>query len=202
MGCFDVPSLPPSSAENKRKVVEKKSGVAPVKPTLYYVQPFSDISTQHSNFVFNELKKVCPNLRLLPATKLPKTAYYKPRNRYRADSLINWLSQRTQANTVVIGLTSKDISTTKGSHADWGVMGLSSPLGKTCIASSYRLRPSIVKSELFQVAIHELGHSEGLAHCPIPTCYMRDAEGGSAKVEETGFCQSCKKVLVSKGWTL
>lgn len=50
--------------------------------------------------------------------------------------------------------------------------------------------------------IHELGHTQGLPHCPIKNCFMRDAEGKDVLNEETGFCKSCKTVLIRHGWNL
>jgi archaemetzincin len=129
-------------------------------------------------------------------------AYYRPRNRYRADSLIHWFNRTTPAGYVTLGLTSKDISTTKGSHEDFGIMGLGNRPGNACIASSFRLSNGNKAEELFKVAIHELGHTQGLPHCPNRYCFMRDAEGGNTTGEEKEFCPECKQRLISKGWKL
>ena len=131
-----------------------------------------------------------------------KCFFYKPRNRYRADSLIRFLRDGTPAGEVSIGLTDKDISTNKGNIADWGVKDLGFCPGKACIASSYRVAKNNKKEQLYKVAIHELGHTEGLPHCPVKTCLMRDAEGQNPTNEETGFCSSCKNFLLKKGWKL
>lgn len=164
------------------------------------IQPFSDISKTEREYVLAELKKVYPYVILQPAIVLPKSAYYPPRNRYRADSLINFLGRSTPAGHVTIGLTSKDISTDKGIYADWGVMGLGFCPGNACVASTFRLTKSVKLMQLFKVAIHELGHTQGLPHCDVKSCFMRDAEGRNPTNEEVGFCQKCKALLVSKGW--
>lgn len=95
-----------------------------------------------------------------------------------------------------------DISTSKGEIKDWGVMGLGYCPGKSCVASSFRLSAQKRQQQFFKVAIHELGHTQGLAHCANKTCLMRDAEGSNYLNEETGFCENCKAVLVKKGWKL
>ena len=77
-------------------------------------------------------------------------------------------------------------------------MGLGFQPGKACIASNFRLRD---KKNFFKVALHELGHTTGLPHCPEKTCFMRDAEGGDPTGEESGFCTKCKNYLIKKGWT-
>lgn len=152
--------------------------------------------------VVKRIKKVYPNIELLPERELPPLAYNSIRRRYRADKLIAWMGAMAKPNEIYLGITSKDISTTKGSYADWGIFGLSFQPGNACIASSYRLHQSNLEEELFKVGIHELGHSMGLSHCPNPSCYMRDANGSNSTSQEREFCPTCKKLLISKGWYL
>lgn len=149
--------------------------------------------------IYSEIKKFVPNISLDVAAGLPPSAYYKPRNRYRADSLIKWMSTRAKSNEVIMGITTVDISTTKGKYQDWGVMGLAYRPGNAGVASSYRLKN---KSAFWKIVIHELGHTAGLPHCPVKTCFMRDAEGGDHTGEEKEFCSKCKKTLVKNGWLL
>jgi archaemetzincin len=165
------------------------------------VQPFSDIPATEVNYVVTELKKVYPTITIKNAIPLPQFAYYKLRNRYRADSLIQFLDANTLAQHVTIGLTNKDISAAKDSIADWGVMGLGFCPGKACIASSFRLSKSEKLMQLFKVAIHKLGHTQGLPHCTVKNCFMRDAEGRNPTDEEKDFCVDCKKQLEKKGWS-
>jgi archaemetzincin len=68
---------------------------------------------------------------------LPGTAYYKPRNRFRADKLLNDLNKYSYSR--VIGITDQDISCTKGDVYDWGLFGLGSMSGKTGVIPSYRV---------------------------------------------------------------
>lgn len=149
--------------------------------------------------VTNRIKNVFPEVRVLAERDLPEFAYYKNRNRYRADSLIRWMESLAAKDEVYIGITNKDISTSKGEHADWGVMGLGYCPGHACIASSCRLKN---KSMLWKVAIHEMGHTAGLPHCKNTSCFMRDAEGGDPTAEEKYFCNSCRAFLIDKGWKL
>ncbi|WP_312076373.1 matrixin family metalloprotease [Chryseobacterium sp.] len=164
------------------------------------VQPFDDIPSDYINDIVDEIKKVYPKVKILQSINLPENSYYKPRNRYRADSLIQFLSERTEKNFVTIGITSKDISSTKGKIKDFGVMGLGFTPGKACVASTFRLNKTKVGEQLFKVAIHELGHTLGLSHCPEKTCFMRDAEGKNHTDEEKDFCKKCKTFLIEKNW--
>lgn len=166
------------------------------------IQPFGDFSPALTNTLFKQIKAVNPATVLRPPLPLPSNAYYTPRHRYRADSLIQFLKTYGSGDTVLIGLTHQDISTTKGEVHDWGVMGLGYRPGNACVVSTFRLAKSSPESQFYKVAIHELGHTQGLPHCPVKTCFMRDAEGGNPLNEEIAFCASCKTFLIDKGWQL
>ena len=166
------------------------------------LQPFDGITAAQTQYVFNELKKSYAFVEIKKSIPLPQSAYYPARNRYRADSIINILDNQAAAWHKIIGLTSKDISTTKNSIEDWGVMGLGFCPGKACIASTFRLSKSEINEQLFKVAIHEAGHTFGLPHCPVKTCFMRNADGGNPTNEEKEFCTKCKSFLLKHGWTL
>ncbi|RSK24015.1 Zn-dependent protease [Hymenobacter metallilatus] len=137
-----------------------------------------------------------------PVRPLPSAAYYPPRHRYRADSLLRYLTRHYQPDTLVIGLTRHDISTTKNGHPDWGVLGLGYQPGRAAMVSSFRLRHHNLSTQFYKVVLHEIGHTQGLPHCPEPTCFMRDAEGGNPTDQETGFCPRCTGHLRAQGWAL
>ncbi len=166
------------------------------------VQPFSDMSKEQISLVCKGIKNIYPNIELKDPIELPAMAFYKERNRYRADSIIKFFRHREKEGHMVIALTNKDISTTKGDIKDYGIMGLGLCPGNVCVVSSYRLAKNDNWSQFFKVALHELGHTQGLPHCPVKICFMRDAEGKNHTDEETGFCSKCKAYLVSKGWVL
>lgn len=172
------------------------------KPIVIQIQPFSDMKKEEVDLIAKEISKIYPHIEILKSIDFPENAYYQPRNRYRADSIIKFLNSEAKNGFVKLGLTSKDISVTKGKNPDFGVMGLGYRPGKACVASTFRLNKSNKNSQFYKVAIHELGHTQGLPHCPEKNCFMRDAEGGNPTDELKEFCKKCKAHLQRKNWKL
>ena len=166
------------------------------------IQPFEDVKPKQLEEISENIRKIYPKIKILEPIDFPKNAFYQPRNRYRADSIIKYLRTKTPDNSVTLALTNKDISVTKGKVADFGVMGLGYRPGNACVASTFRLNAENKSEQFYKIAIHELGHTQGLKHCPDKTCFMRDAEGKNPTNEEKDFCQNCKKVLRSKHWKI
>jgi archaemetzincin len=200
-GCTENGTKQETSNQVKEETTKKNTPI-PKDIAIIDIQPYEGLSEDIVNYVYSELKKVCPEVNLLKVKVVPKRAFYKPRSRYRADTIIALLRDITLEGHVTIGLTNKDISTDKGAIYDWGVMGLGFLSGKACVASTFRVSKTKVKEQYFKVAIHELGHTQGLQHCPDLTCLMTDADGKNTTDKEIGFCKKCKAHLIKKGWKL
>ena len=145
------------------------------------------------------------------AKALPKEAFVTIKSpRYRADSLLAY-QLRLKPDTIglILGLTSKDISTTKrdrrgnikapeSRYADWGVFGLGYRPGASCVVSTFRLNSASPQFEqrLQKVAIHEVGHNLGLSHCDKDKrCVMQDAAESIKTIDRVGLslCNGCQR---------
>ncbi len=130
-------------------------------------------------------------VRRLDTLKLPRSAWYAPRKRWRADVLLDFLLEQipdAPKTTRILGLTESDISTTKAPFVDWGVFGLGYAPGQAAVVSAYRLKKKAkdrahVRFRVSNTAVHEVGHTFGLQHCEEARCPMQDAEGGIAKTD-------------------
>ncbi len=149
-------------------------------------------------------------VRVLQQVKMPAEAFYKPRRRHRADKLLRFLEETVSVRDdcdIAIGFTSQDISTTKGQTRDWGIFGLGSVGGTTCVVSTHRLtrktnnrRKMAIRT--VKVVNHELGHVLGLGHCPKEGCLMADAKGTIKTVDqESGLlCKLCQaQITIAHG---
>jgi archaemetzincin len=166
------------------------------------IQPLGNFKLNQAVTVFKQIKTINSNVLLRQNISFPENSFYKPRNRYRADSIIKNLKNNIGTDSVIVALSHADISTTKNGIKDWGVMGLGYKPGKACVVSDFRLSRKNKNEQFYKLVLHELGHTAGLSHCEIKTCLMRDAEGGNSFNQEKSFCRECKSFLKGKGWKL
>lgn len=142
------------------------------------------------------------SVTVLPPQPLPSFAYYEPRQRYKADSLLKFqLGLLPHGAGSVVGFTNKDISTSLGDKADWGIFGLGYRRGNAAVISVFRLKSGsydAFKERFIKVVLHELGHNMGLPHCNASEyCLMTDAKGTAATVdkEKKWLCSNCRHRL-------
>ena len=184
----------PNSINNNRKNNTDKFTVALI--------PYKGFDTILLNEVVKEVEVFYKcNAIILPVTNLPANAFYAPRQRYKADSLLLFQKQLAKDGIrSVIGFTAKDIST---ATSDWGVFGLGYCPGSTCVISTYRLKKASsttvqLKERLIKVVLHELGHNLGLPHCTFnKECLLTDAGGTIKQVdrERKWLCSKCTQIL-------
>jgi archaemetzincin len=177
-----------------------------------YVQPLGGCAAGNpgTDSVVAALRAFYPiEVRVLACQELPRAAYYPPRKRYRAERLLTYLNQRLPKDGWrILGLTDVDISTTKDQYTDWGVMGLGELPGTATVISSFRCRkkarnPAHARERLAKVAVHEIGHTLGLPHCPTRGCLMEDAMGKVVTTDrERDFCPACRSLAAKNGFAI
>ncbi len=167
------------------------------------------INLKNENFLpqlKNHLQKVFPKLQSISISringKILKDAFSPRRNQYHSTRLLFKLL--TELSGVeshrILAITDVDLYV-QGLNF---VFGEAQCPGKYAIISLYRLKPEIygqTDGELFlsrvrKEAVHELGHTFGLTHCPNPSCVMHFSNSildTDRKADD--FCQVCRRKL-------
>lgn len=168
-----------------------------------YLQPFGQMDEILIENISQKLSdSLNGQINILPAISFPQNAYYTPRKRFIADSIIKYLQNKAGSDKYFIGLTNTDISIFDEGKGNWGIMGLGYQPGNACVVSSFRLntKNKKIQERFYKVAVHELGHNFGLSHCDNAGCYMMDADGKMKMDEEHFFCKKCRYFLMQKSF--
>jgi archaemetzincin len=192
------------------KSVDTQKGYRPV----IGLQPLDGFEKSLMDSISVSLKKTYGyRVVILQDQKLPIQAFISIKTpRYRADSLLRFLL-RTKPDSVdfIMGLTKKDISTTKrdrnghikqpeSKYRDWGIFGIGLKPGRSCVISSCRIYTrdySKFIDRLTKVCVHEFGHNLGLKHCETEKCVMQDAVETIKTVDSESIylCAHCKREI-------
>ena len=137
-------------------------------------------------------------IRIGDSIALPRESWNEQRGQYLASRLLAELPSLSQAGDRVLGVADVDIF-------DPGlnfVFGQADIADKTALISLRRLRQEFyglpLDEDLFgqralKEAVHELGHTYGLGHCPEPTCVMHFSNSlGDTDLKGWSFCLRCQ----------
>lgn len=167
------------------------------------IQPFTGFPVKLTEMLASKITVYYKaEVVVLKPINLPSSAYYEPRARYRAEKLIAFLKKTKPSGfKYIIGLTTKDISSTKGDILDYGIFGLGYRPGCSCVVSIFRYKKGVSETvfhnRFLKICLHEIGHNLGLAHCKIPGCMMNEAKGKISTIdkENMDFCNKCKRKI-------
>jgi len=120
---------------------------------------------------------------------LPARAYVAGRGQYDAEQLLAVV--RGHGARHVLGITHRDLFALDLNF----VFGIAAP-SRACLVSTARLvqgaDDELFRGRLLKEAVHELGHTLGLAHCPDPGCVMHFSNA-LADTDRKGdaYCKRC-----------
>lgn len=191
-------------------------GTVDTKKKMIGVQEIGKVDQKLINSIQKTIEEVYDfkQVIVLPRKPLPQSAFTNVKSpRYRADSILKILKrEKPDSIDFVIGILSKDISTTKrdgsgnvlkpeSKYLDWGVFGLGYRPGPSCVLSTYRIQSlnnNKFEERMKKVCMHEIGHNLGLSHCKEDEkCVMRDAAETIKTVDfvDLKLCDLCKREL-------
>jgi archaemetzincin len=165
------------------------------------IQPLGQINTLKTRNIERALKQYYRGQIIINAAiSLPTAAASSVARKYHAHKLLQFLSTKTSGNSVILGVTEMDICMNKNGNPNFGIFGLGQRPGNSCVISTFRLTGNNTSEKITKVALHEIGHTQGLPHCLISTCLMSDLKGRDRFNEMAQFCNQCKSVFNRKGW--
>lgn len=167
------------------------------------ILPAANIDSAMLNRITRSIQQIFPNTTciLLDEEVLVKPEYFdQKRQQYRSHAILRAI-QRFAAKKPdlhrVLGVVDADLFVPELNF----VFGEALCPGKAALISLFRLRPEFYGEPpdmtLFTVralkeAIHELGHTLGLPHCPQPSCVMHFSNSIlDTDRKQNLFCERC-----------
>lgn len=156
------------------------------------------------------------HLEVVIGKTLPKPdyAYNRKRDQYHSSPILDNLSRNVPSGAYrVLGVTELDLyvlnlnfifgQAQMGRKVPWGPRPFTG--GRVALISLARLREEfwgrrpngkLLKERALKEAVHELGHTLGLEHCPNPKCVMHFSNSlQDTDIKGTWFCPECEKKI-------
>ena len=128
------------------------------------------------------------------------------RGQYYSSAILQELERASDSGARVLGVTSCDLYVPVLTF----VFGEAQLDGNCAVVSTARLgdpfyglprRDDLLRERLLKEAIHELGHTFGLRHCPDWRCVMTSSHAVERlDVKTSEFCQRCRTPVFQNGF--
>ena len=140
----------------------------------------------------NRLSFLPLEISVLDEAPLPKGARNKKRNQYDSSHFL--VLARKRPGDKVLGIVDKDLYSKDLNF----VFGQAEIYGKAAVISLARLKGAqqLYESRVMKEAVHELGHTLGLVHCPLYECVMHfSTYVEDIDLKKSYFCTACQNML-------
>jgi archaemetzincin len=170
-------------------------------PKTIHIQPLGKVSPIYIQMVKQSIRSFYGfNCVIKPQIAVTNAMLSRVKKRIDATKALS--SNKTSKN--LLFLTERDIChyNKKKAIPEYGIMGLGSISGKTCIISTFRLKKGVSQQKILErlkkVALHEIAHNLGLGHCTNnDRCLMTAAKGTVKQVDlmKVWLCEKCKQKI-------
>jgi archaemetzincin len=144
--------------------------------------------------------------RIRPETVDVAAAFEPRRGQYYSTAILQQLEHGADTNARVLGVTMADLYVPVLTF----VFGEGQLDGRCAVVSAARLddayyglppREDLLRERLLKEAVHELGHTFGLRHCPDWRCVMTSSHAVERlDVKTADFCEKCRKPVSRSGY--
>jgi archaemetzincin len=157
------------------------------------ILPIGEIDDTSLRILVARIGQIYYYVELLKPIKQIESAYNGNRNQYLSDEFLSRVKQLPGDH--ILGVTNVDLYTPELNF----VFGQAQLPGKAAVISLARLRDD--KHELYydrmiKEAVHEIGHTLGLRHCPDVFCVMHFSNSlKETDIKGDYYCQKCEKEI-------
>jgi archaemetzincin len=144
--------------------------------------------------------------RIRPETIAVDFALDARRAQYHSTAILQHLERTCDPDVRVLAVAAHDLYVPVLTF----VFGEAQLDGNCAVVSMARLReefyglpprPELLRERLVKEAVHELGHTFGLRHCPDWRCVMASSHAVERlDVKEAEFCARCRKVVAAESY--
>lgn len=188
----------PSANSSRQSAIHNST----FRPESIIISPIGDLEPEIIKLISQAvLDTFGYGIEIIPLLPDVDFALDPDRNQYYSTSILEKLAAAAAHDKAVkvLAITGVDLFIPILTH----VYGEAQIGGKTCIISTCRLKEDLgsdvlasFNQRIVKEAIHELGHTFNLRHCPDQTCcmhYCRSIKDVDRKSEQ--FCRYCKILL-------
>ncbi|HID55714.1 TPA: archemetzincin [Candidatus Poribacteria bacterium] len=169
------------------------------------ILPVGDVDAGTLEYLRGELDGRFAGCQILPSIPMPKDAYNPRRGQYLSTLILRELDLiPSPNNTKLLGVADEDLYVPQLNF----VFGEARLGGKSAVIALPRLRQEfygyppnerLFRERMVKEAVHELGHTLGLRHCPNSLCVMHFSNSlRDTDVKSSYFCRRCLKELMAR----
>jgi archaemetzincin len=152
--------------------------------------PFEGTDSKETAWLSSRLAERGFACKVLPRAAIPFDAFDSRRGQFLADTLLE--TTRQAASGRVLGVVDVDLYT-EGLNF---VFGMADHPGRAAVIALTRLgldaKESLYHERMLKEAVHELGHTFGLAHCRWPHCVMHFSNSlADTDQKSSDYCADC-----------